>query len=70
MTGINELLYGKPNKIMLTQKDVMNNLHIKDRRTFIKLISEDNLPYIKVGKKYVVPLDKFNQWIEDKTIGG
>ena len=72
MAGINQLLYGGgDNKIdpMLTMEEVMENLHIKDKRTFLKLIKQQDLPHIKIGQNYVVPLSRYNQWIKSNTVG-
>ena len=70
MVGINRFLYGD-NKIdpMLTMEEVMENLHIKDKRTFLKLIKQQDLPHIKIGQSYVIPLSKYNQWIKSNTVG-
>ena len=67
MAGINATLYGQPEKF-LTRKEVMDNLHIKNIRSFVKLIEEKDLPYMKVGKKYLVPLSQYNNWLRNNII--
>lgn len=71
MAGINKLLYGEkveePDK-MLTKEEVMDILHIKNIRSFMRLIEEERLPYIKVGKKYLIPLSEYNEWVKKNTI--
>lgn len=64
MAGINKTLYNDKNEldIMLTKEEVMENLHLKNYRSFIKLIEKEKLPYIKIGRKYLVPLSEFNKW--------
>lgn len=68
MGVINNTLYGKPENLM-TKEEVMGILHIKDRHTLTKIIKEMNLPYIKIGKDYMFPVTKFNQWITKNTVG-
>ena len=48
----------------------MECLHIKNYRTFAKLIKEDNLPHTKIGKSVYVPVDGFNEWVRKNTING
>lgn len=70
MEGINALIKNNSSmEKMLTPEDVMRNLHIKDRRTFNKLITEKKLPHIKVGRTYAIPLTDYNRWIKNNTIG-
>ena len=66
MAGINKLLYGEKTEEvdkMLTKEEVMDILHIKNVRSFMRLIEEERLPYIKVGKKYLIPLSEYNEWV-------
>lgn len=71
MAGINKTLYNNEDDLeyLLTKKEAMNSLHIKDSRTFMKLVAEKRIPYLTVGKEYLFPLKKFNQWIKNNTIG-
>lgn len=65
MAGINKLLYEKPitePPKLLTREEIMDNMHIKDNRTFNQLI-HDGMPHIKIGRKILVPLDKYTEWI-------
>ena len=65
MDGINKLLYNNKNnnlERLLTKEEIMEHLHIKNYRTFMELISNKNLPYLKIGKKYLIPLDEFKKW--------
>lgn len=68
MSGINNLLYNKEDKKhidrMLTSKEVMEHLHIKDRRTYNKLLN-DGLPYLKVGKECLTPISEYEKWIKN-----
>lgn len=51
---------------LLTKADVMEQLHIKNNRTFNKIIEEGKIPYIKIlDRKYLFPEDDFNEWIKD-----
>ena len=68
MSGINKLLYGSKDENidkMLTKEEVKQNLHIKDDRTFYNLINEMHLPYIKIGRQYLVPAKEYNKWIKN-----
>lgn len=35
-----------------------------------KLIHNDVIPYIKLGSRYVIPKDKFNDWFNKNIKGG
>jgi excisionase family DNA binding protein len=72
MDGINKLLYNNKNQnleldILLTKEEVKENLHIKDDRLFMQLITEDHLPYIKTGRQYLVPMSEYKKWIKKMT---
>ena len=67
MAGINELLYNKEPEPMLTKEDIKEHLHIKDDRLFMKLINEQHLPYLKIGRQLLIPLDKYKQWLKNNT---
>lgn len=67
MAGINETLYGKKDEEVLTQRQVMERLQIKNSRTFMRLINEDRLPYIKIGRKYCVLASELNQWLRKNS---
>lgn len=43
-------------------KDIMHILHIS-RNTAYKLIQQDGVPYMRVGGRYKIPADKFNEWL-------
>ena len=69
MAGINKTLYGskeEPVKTM-TAQEVMDALHIKDRRTLSKLF-KNGLPYIRIGKEYLVSVKAYNKWLVDNTV--
>ena len=70
MAGINKTLYEKPNTLqpMLTAEEVMDYLHIKDLRTLKKLMDDEQLPYLKINKSYLIPLDKLNKWIDSRMV--
>jgi hypothetical protein len=68
MAGINSTLYGKAESL-LTREEMMDKLHIKDRHTFTKVVKEMEIPYIKIGKEYMFPVSKFNQWVAKNTVG-
>lgn len=70
MSGINKLLNAYKNTSasseipkLLTREEVMDNMHIKDVRIFNQLIN-DGLPHFKAGRKVLIPLDKYIQWLE------
>ena len=67
--GINKLLYENKNEPLklLTKEEVMENLHIKNIRTFNKLIN-DGLPHIKIGRKILIPNEKYKKWINSRVI--
>ena len=63
MAGINKTLYKDDSpQQMLTKKDIMNILHIKDSRVYYRLIKE-GLPYIKIGRNNLTPLNEYNKWV-------
>lgn len=69
MAGINKLLYNKENENqeldkLLTKEEVMEHLHINNYKTFVDLISKQKLPYIKVGKQYLIPLSEYKKWLK------
>lgn len=67
MAGINKTLQSQPQSqpdVMLTKKEVMENLHIKDVHVFYDLINHKHLPHIRIGNKILVPLSKYSKWIE------
>ena len=69
MAGINKLLYGKkvePETVM-TAKQTMECMGVKDRHTFDQFIKE-GMPHIIIGNRYYVPVNAFNKWIKEKTI--
>ncbi len=35
-----------------------------------KMIRNNAIPYIQIGKRYVIPIDSFNIWFKDSIIGG
>jgi excisionase family DNA binding protein len=65
MSGINSTLY-KEEKL-LTKEEVMDFLHIKNPRTFMKLINEQGLPYVKIGRKYCVLSSKLYKWLQENN---
>lgn len=69
MKGVNALLYSERNEpsAMMTAQDVMDALHIKDRRTLSKLF-KNGLPYIRIGKEYLVSVKAYNKWLDDNTV--
>lgn len=70
--NINQLIYTEEDleetqiSAMLTKDDIMDNLHIKDVRTYTKLIDEEGLPYIKIGKQLLTPVKCYNNWINSR----
>ena len=65
MAGINKELYDKKcDDKMLTKKEVMEYFRIKNDRTFNNLIEEQNLPYIKIGRNYLIPSDELQKWVK------
>lgn len=52
---------------LLTAKDIQNRLSMSSKTAY-KLICTKGFPSIKIGKRYYVPEEDFNKWIE-KNIG-
>lgn len=48
---------------MLTIEDIMENLHI-ERRQALKLLKLDGFPSVKLGKKYLIPLQAYTKWVK------
>ena len=51
------------NNNMLTIKDVQNRLGICKNNAY-KLIKLPNFPTIKIGRKYLIPQEEFENWIQ------
>ena len=71
MAGINKLLYGEKTEEpeqTLTKKQVMELLHIKDHRVFVRIIEEEKIPHLYVGNKILFPVNAYNKWLKNKTI--
>ena len=71
MSGINSVLYNKKEntlETMLTREDIMEQLHITDTHTFYNLIHKQHLPHLKVGKKTLIPLSKYEKWLEKMVV--
>jgi len=43
-------------------KDIMRIMRIS-RNTAYKLIQEEGVPYMRVGGRYKIPAEKFNEWL-------
>ena len=68
MEGINKLLYNKQdNELdkMLTKEEVMDHLHLKDYRSFNKLLKQ-GLPHIQILNRILVPQKEYEKWIKNK----
>ena len=50
---------------MLTLEDIKNHLGISSNTTIYKLIAIKSFPKIKIGKKYLIPKNKYLKWIEN-----
>ena len=37
---------------------------------FYKLLREGVIPHLKLGKRYIIPANKFLAWIDTASIGG
>lgn len=65
--GINKMLYQEPNDlsptVMLTEEQVKENLHIKSNQVLRRLMQDEGLPFIKIGRNNLFPLNKYNEWI-------
>jgi len=53
-------------KVVLTIEEVAKQLHTS-RTTIFKLIKE-GLPTIRVGKRRLVPIKSFGEWLEKNTV--
>ena len=51
---------------LLSPKDVKEHLNIGKDYVY-NLIKTDGFPSIKIGKRYFIPEDAFNKWIENYT---
>lgn len=38
--------------------------------TVYKLIRSGTIPHVKVGCRYIIPLEKFTSWVNDNAHGG
>ena len=48
---------------MLSVKDVAKYLHIGINQAY-ELVKSKNFPSFKIGQKYFIPEDAFQQWIQ------
>ena len=53
-----------PYMAMLTIKDIQNNLGIGKNNAY-RLIKSPGFPTIKIGRKYLVPEDEFETWVQN-----
>lgn len=58
---IEAVLEAQENKVY-TIKDIQDYLGI-GKNTAYKLLKLPNFPVIKIGKKYIIPKDSFEEWI-------
>ena len=49
---------------MLTIKDIQNNLGIGKNNAY-RLIKSPGFPTIKIGRKYLIPEDEFETWVQN-----
>ena len=54
--------------IMLSKDEIMKIFHLKDSRSYNKLIDEEKMPYFKLGRNTFTPKKNFEKWIENKMI--
>ena len=54
--------------LFLNAKMVAGILGVSDCSAY-ELMKEDGFPSMRVGHRYVVPKDKFIQWVEQQTCG-
>ena len=47
----------------LSPKDLSKILHFNISKIYA-IIAQDDFPKIKVGRQYIIPSDKFAQWVE------
>ena len=52
---------------MFLDAKIIGNIFGISRTSVYELIHEKGCPYIRLGKKIVVPKDKFAEWIADHT---
>lgn len=60
-TSINDL------PIMLSVKDITNVLGLSPAKTY-SLINTEGFPRLQVGKRLIVPKERFIEWIEKNTL--
>lgn len=49
---------------MLTIRDIQDNLGIGKNNAY-RLIQSPNFPKIKIGRKYLIPENEYNSWIQN-----
>lgn len=55
--------------LMLNAEDIQAVMNIS-RAGAYQLMHRDNFPVITIGKRMVVPRDKFLEWVQQSTKGG
>lgn len=54
--------------LFLNAKMIAGVLGVSDCSAY-ELMREDGFPSMRIGHRYVVPKDKFIQWVEQQTCG-
>ena len=58
---------GQPQTLALSVKDVAREMQL-GRNTVLELIHSGRLPYIRVGRRIIVPRHKLEEFLERSTL--
>jgi excisionase family DNA binding protein len=56
-------------KLLLKAEEAANVLSISRSQVF-KMVEDEELPYVKIGKLIRIPTDRLSDWIRERTSGG
>lgn len=54
---------------MITVREVASYMRVS-LPTVYKLLSEGQIPHVKIGVRYIIPRYAFHEWLDRNTIGG
>ena len=58
-----------PERKTYSVKEAANILGVAQTMIY-KLVSNQSIPYVKFGKRVVIPIEQFNKWFETSIRGG
>jgi excisionase family DNA binding protein len=50
-------------KLVYSAKDISRMLSISMNKVY-ELLHEDKIPYVKIGKKFIIPKKAFENWLD------